>query len=55
MMMPLSELTKGHSEHPKNVLVTLKTKAIKAIDTMKSKLKKAPILGLPDFYSENHL
>ena len=51
IIAPLSELTKGHSEHPKNVPITLTTKAMKAIDIMKHKLTNAPILGFPDFYS----
>ena len=51
IIAPLSELTKGHSEHPKNVPITLTTKAMKAIDIMKRKLTNAPILGFPDFYS----
>ena len=51
IIAPLSELTKGHSEHPKNVPITLTPEALKAIDTMKNKLTNAPILGFPDFYS----
>ena len=51
IIVPLSGLTKGHSEHPKNVPITLTSEALKAIDTMKSKLTIASILGLQDFYS----
>ena len=51
IIAPLTELTKGHSEHPKNVLITLTIEALKAFDTMKRELTNAPTLGFPDFYS----
>ena len=51
IIAPLTELTKGHSEHSKHVPITLTTEALKAIDTMKRKLTNAVILGFPDLYS----
>ena len=47
----LIELTKGHSKYPKKIPITLTAEALKAIDTMKRKIKNAPILRFPDFYS----
>ena len=51
IIVPLSELTKGHYKDPTNVLIALTPKALEAVRAMKKKLTQPPVLGFPDFYS----